>query len=265
LSILLISLAAMGIAARGNAQTTAFSIDPSSGSLPNAEQNSSYDQVFAVDGGGAFTFSFAGVLPNGLVFGTSTDGSSAEITGMPQNATTLPANFTITARNLADGSMASANYNLTVTPVPPKPLPGRPTSTINVFLTVHGGTAATSSFKIHVIASRAKPASFSASNAARPVQIDSYAHYNVNVSEVPNYVASTNNSCNSSGIPPGGSVNCTITETFTGNPAPTSTDATSSAPLTASNSETAIISQLLVNLQTQMAALIQAFASFKIH
>jgi|GEM_PF-6564559 len=233
-------------------------MNPASGILPSATQDSSYDQIFSADGRG-LSYQLSGTLPDGLSFAPTDDGTGAEISGTPGTPTTIPANFTITATDPLSGVVqAVGTYTLNVDPIPPTALAGRPTSTVNVSVAVNGGTATPASFKIKMIASGSRPTNFSGNAAGVPVSIDAYKHFAVNVSSLPGYIATNNGNCRADGLPAGGSTLCAVTETFTAG-ASTTTQPENPVSIVPDSP----LAQMIATLEARVAALIEALNRLK--
>ena len=92
------------------------------------------------------------------------------------------------------------------------------TSILNVAVAVDnsaGGSAAPSDFTVTVIAGNPSTSTFPGDAAGTAITIDPNVAYNVNISSVTNYTEGISGNCDeTSGILPGSSATCTITETY---------------------------------------------------
>ncbi|MDR3582217.1 MAG: peptidoglycan-binding protein [Candidatus Pacebacteria bacterium] len=159
------------------------------------------------------TASYTDLLPHDMtiipfVTATTADANATD-TVVQATSTTGTATVAVTAQ---DGS-STKNYTVTFSLAPAT------TSILNVTVLVDnstGGSATSSDFTVGLIAGHASTSSFPGSAAGTAVIIDPVA-YNVNVSSLENYTMGISGNCNdSSGLPAGGSANCTITETYAG-------------------------------------------------
>jgi hypothetical protein len=92
------------------------------------------------------------------------------------------------------------------------------TSILNVALAVNnsaGGSAAPSDFTVSVLAGNPSTSTFPGDAAGTAITIDPNVAYNVNISSVTNYTQGISGNCDdASGILPGSSATCPITETY---------------------------------------------------
>ena len=177
------------------------------------------------------TTTFDVVLPMGttaipVVAARTTDASA---TMNINQAGALPGSATVVVTAENGTTQKTYTINFTVTPTPPTP-----TSTLNVILTVDNaksGEASPSDFTITLTAWHPSVSTFQGNASGTEIVIDANKSYSLSVSALANYDVAKGESCNSSGIIPGGIVNCTITATYIA-PAPIITQESSATPTT---------------------------------
>ncbi len=117
----------------------------------------------------------------------------------------------------ASSSVATSTCSAMVTSFP------APTSTLTVVVGVSGGSAIPANFSVGVTGGNPQPSSF-AGSAGTAVTLNSSSSYSVAETSIPaNYSPSYGANCSSSGLAPGTSAVCTITNTYTLSPVTTST------------------------------------------
>ena len=157
------------------------------------------------------TTAYTVVLPYNMtivptVAATTTD-QNATNTITQATSTTGMATVLVTAQ-----SGATSTYMVTFSLAPAT------TSILNVALAVNnsaGGSAAPSDFTVSVLAGNPSTSTFPGDAAGTAITIDPNVAYNVNISSVTNYTQGISGNCDdASGILPGSSATCTITETY---------------------------------------------------
>ncbi len=126
-------------------------------------------------------------------------------------ATGLPGTSTVAVT--AQDGVTKMDYTVAFTLLPST------SSTLNVIVPVNngeGGSATSSDFTVTLHATGASTSSFPGSARGTAVTMDPNTFYSVDVSGPSDYEQGISGNCYSeSGIPPGGSATCTVTETYT--------------------------------------------------
>ena len=141
------------------------------------------------------------------VTATTTD---PDATAVITQAVTVPGTSTVAVT--AQDGVTTKDYTVAFSLLPAT------SSTLKVIVLVdngHGGTATSSDFTVTVHATHASKTTFPGDPAGTLVTIDPNTNFVVNVSHLPHYDQGISGNCHdSSGIPAGNSVTCTITETY---------------------------------------------------
>jgi hypothetical protein len=174
-----------------------------------------------------FTINVSGLNVNANPASFSGNASGTAVTVSPNAVYSIGessvANYTPGTSGACSGSLApgaTATCTITETYVPPVT-----TGTLHLALAVDntaGGSAISSNFTVTVSGANAAPSSFGGNAGGTAVTVDGGASYTVGASSQPNYTFSQSGNCTGP-IAAGNSDTCTVTETYSPAPIPTST------------------------------------------